>query len=87
MPLPEDVPLSGGTEISIGDACKYGIVTVSDRASRGEYVDDGGPSILQFLSEVLKSSWQAEYRCVPDDFQILHQTLIQLIEIENCDVT
>ena len=30
-----------------------GILTVSDRASRGEYVDEGGPAIRDYLHEVL----------------------------------
>ncbi len=37
---------------------RIGIVTVSDRASRGEYEDRGGPAILQYLQDVLRSEWQ-----------------------------
>ena len=35
-----------------------GILTVSDRASRGEYEDLGGPAIRESLSEVLTSDWE-----------------------------
>ena len=38
---------------------RIGILTVSDRASRGEYVDRGGPAIREYLDEVLSSPWQA----------------------------
>ena len=46
-----------------------GILTVSDRASRGEYADEGGPAIRGYLAEVLASSWEAVERIVPDDVQ------------------
>jgi molybdopterin adenylyltransferase len=44
-----------------------GILTVSDRASRGEYVDEGGPAIRSYLGEVLTSPWEAVEQIVPDD--------------------
>jgi molybdopterin adenylyltransferase len=44
-----------------------GILTVSDRASRGEYADEGGPAIRGYLTEVLTSPWEATERVVPDD--------------------
>lgn len=44
-----------------------GILTVSDRASRGEYADEGGPAIRAYLGEVLASPWEASERIVPDD--------------------
>ena len=35
---------------------RIGIVTVSDRASRGEYEDRGGPAIREYLAETLDGS-------------------------------
>ena len=37
---------------------RIGILTVSDRASRGEYEDKGGPAIVEFLREVLSCEWE-----------------------------
>jgi hypothetical protein len=49
-------PLSGGSgSDSLGDPCSLGVLTVSDRASRGEYEDLGGPAILRFFKEAIKS--------------------------------
>ena len=48
-------------------AARIGIVTVSDRASRGDYLDEGGPAIRAYLTEVLSSAWQALERLVPDE--------------------
>jgi hypothetical protein len=52
------VPLQGGSDESVGDLATFGVLTVSDRASQGIYEDQGGPAILNFFSEAVKS------RCV-----------------------
>jgi len=44
-----------------------GILTVSDRASRGEYADEGGPAIRDYLGEVLASPWEPREQIVPDE--------------------
>ena len=44
-----------GTPDHVGDPILLGIVTVSDRASQGEYEDEGGPAILGFFEEAIKS--------------------------------
>ncbi len=48
-----------------------GILTVSDRASRGEYADEGGPAIRDYLTEVLGSPWEAREQIVPDDLETI----------------
>jgi molybdopterin adenylyltransferase len=48
-----------------------GILTVSDRASRGEYADEGGPAIRGYLAEVLASPWEPRERVVPDDVEAI----------------
>ena len=39
---------------------RIGVLTVSDRASRGEYEDLGGPAICQYLQKTLVSEWIEE---------------------------
>jgi molybdopterin adenylyltransferase len=63
---------------------KIGIVTVSDRASRGEYEDRGGPAILAYLNEVLASDWTPVARVIPDEQTLIEQTLIELCDGEAC---
>ena len=46
---------------------RIGILTVSDRASRGEYEDEGGPAIERLLGEILTSPWEPVYRVIPDE--------------------
>ena len=63
---------------------KIGIVTVSDRASRGEYEDLGGPAVHNYLSQVLTSPWTAVGRVISDDQPLIEQTLRQLCDEEDC---
>ena len=65
---------------------RIGIVTVSDRASRGEYDDKGGPAIIDWLDQALQNPWQAVTRLVPDEPEILRQTLVELCDVENCSL-
>ncbi len=63
---------------------QIGILTVSDRASRGEYEDRGGPAIQEYLDQVLTSPWEAVARIVSDDVDELRQALIQLCDDDHC---
>ena len=60
------------------DRAQIGIVTVSDRASRGEYEDLGGPAIHDYLSEVLTSDWLPQRRIISDDRDVIESTLREL---------
>ena len=55
MATPAGIALKGGSADSIGDHAKFGVVTVSDRASQGIYDDESGPAIIQFFHEAIES--------------------------------
>jgi len=61
-----------------------GILTVSDRASRGAYADEGGPAIKAYLAEVLASPWEARERIVPDDVAAIAAAIRELAEAGCC---
>lgn len=63
---------------------RIGILTVSDRASRGEYEDKGGPAILEFLREALSCSWEPLARVIPDEQDQIESTLKALCDDEGC---
>ncbi|MFD2203985.1 molybdopterin adenylyltransferase [Kiloniella antarctica] len=65
-------------------SARIGIVTISDRASRGEYEDLGGPAIHKELSEILTSPWEAVPRVISDDQARIESTLKQLADEEGC---
>jgi molybdopterin adenylyltransferase len=63
---------------------RIGIVTVSDRASRGEYEDLGAPAIRECLGEILSCPWQGIARVIPDERPLIERTLIELCDGEQC---
>jgi len=66
------------------EVARIGIVTVSDRASRGEYEDRGGPAIYDYLDDVLTSPWQPVSRVIADDRDTIETTLVELCTREQC---
>ncbi len=63
---------------------RIGIVTVSDRASRGEYEDRGGPAIEAYLQEVVASAWEPIKRIVADERLVLAEMLTELVDRQRC---
>ncbi len=63
---------------------KIGVLTVSDRASRGEYIDRGGPAIREYLLEVLTTPFQTVSRIVPDEQPAIESVLIELCDLDGC---
>jgi molybdopterin adenylyltransferase len=65
-------------------AIPIGVVTVSDRAARGEYEDKGGPGIEAVLADVLATPWRPVRRVIPDERPLIEATLIELADVETC---
>jgi len=77
-------PLSGGSAASVGDPARFGVLTVSDRASSGTYADESGPAILRFFAEAVASPWTAAARVVPDERPAIEAALKALVDDEGC---
>lgn len=65
-------------------AIKIGFVTVSDRASRGEYEDLGGPAMQEWIAKALTSEWQPVAKVIEDDQTLIETTLKELADQEGC---
>jgi molybdopterin adenylyltransferase len=63
---------------------RIGIVTVSDRASKGVYEDLGGPAIRACLDEILSCPWEPVPRLIPDDQPVIEAALRELCDQEKC---
>ena len=63
---------------------QIGIVTASDRASAGTYEDRSGPAIVEYLQRVLLTPWKPLRRIIPDELQLLKQTLVELCDQHRC---
>jgi len=63
---------------------RIGIINVSDRASKGIYEDLPGKAIVETLSDYLKSDWEKEYAIIPDEQDLIEQTLIDMADNKGC---
>ncbi len=70
--------------MSANDTLKIGLVSISDRASTGAYVDQGIPALQEWLATALTSPWQAETRLIADERAAIEQTLIELVDHAGC---
>lgn len=68
----------------MSDTLTVGLVSISDRASSGVYQDQGIPALLEWLGQALTSPWQAETRLIADDRETIENTLIELVDRNNC---
>ena len=62
------------------DLVKSGIVSVSDRASAGVYVDKGLPALKQWLTLALLNPIIFEERLIPDEKDGISAALIELVD-------
>ncbi|WP_019555860.1 molybdopterin adenylyltransferase [Thiomicrorhabdus arctica] len=65
---------------------KIGFITVSDRASRGEYEDLGGPAMQAWMALALTSEWTAVAKVIADEQNLIESTLIEMADIEGCSL-
>ena len=65
---------------------RVGILVISDRASRGEYIDKSGKAINDFLSRAVQSNWIAIMKIVPDGVDSVAKALLEMSDSEDCDL-
>tara|TARA_A100001234_G_scaffold220978_1_gene235331 strand:- start:2898 stop:3509 length:612 start_codon:yes stop_codon:yes gene_type:complete len=75
-----------GRANNCGDLVRIGIVTISDRASKGEYLDEGGPAILEFFKKAILSPVEVYYSCIPDEIKEIESELIRFADDLDCSV-
>ena len=72
------------SESAPSEPARIGIVVVSDRASRGEYEDRGGPAVEAYLSGVIDSPHETDLRIISDEQPLIEQTLRDLAATGCC---
>jgi len=70
--------------VTIEKPIRIGFVTVSDRASRGDYEDLGGPAMVAELERMLSNPWEPVTRVIPDEQHIIEETLRELCDQRGC---
>ena len=65
---------------------KIGLISISDRASKGEYEDQGIPNLKSWLQKALSSPFETIEKVIPDEKPLIESTLINFVDIEMCDL-
>jgi len=64
-----------------------GLVSVSDRASKGEYKDEGIPALKSWLGQAIAApAWRDETRLIADEQQDIETTLKELVDARGCQL-
>lgn len=63
---------------------RIGVVTVSDRAARGDYEDRSGPAVVATLLRRLAGDWEPAARLVEDEREAIEAALIELVDGLGC---
>jgi len=65
---------------------KIGLVSVSDRASKGVYQDEGIPALEDWFRLALASPWVTVTRLIPDERPVIEATLTELTDQARCEL-
>ena len=65
---------------------RIGVVSVSDRASRGEYQDLGIPALQSWLGSAVRNPITWETRLIADEQDQISAALIDLVDTSHCDL-
>ncbi|EJJ4017232.1 molybdopterin adenylyltransferase [Salmonella enterica] len=63
---------------------RIGLVSISDRASSGVYQDKGIPALEEWLASALTTPFEVQRRLIPDEQEIIEQTLCELVDEMSC---
>ena len=63
---------------------KVGVLTVSDRASKGIYEDKSGAEIKRLMKEYIKSTYEIVYKVIPDECEEIEQALVHFSDKDEC---
>jgi len=64
-----------------------GLVSISDRASKGVYRDEGIPALKEWLQLAIASpAWRDETRLIADEQALIESTLCDLVDVKGCSL-
>jgi molybdopterin adenylyltransferase len=61
-----------------------GLVSISDRAFKGVYEDQGIPALEDWFGKALATPWRMVTRLIPDERPVIETTLKELVDREGC---
>ncbi len=72
------------TDDRLDSPLRVGLLSISDRASRGDYQDQGLPALNEWLGRAIASRWTTVERLIPDEQPVIERALIELVDDEAC---
>jgi len=76
----EDQKRSSPNEVRIG------LISISDRASKGVYQDEGIPALQTWLMKAIKNPCDFHERLISDDSEIITEAIVELVDDMECDL-
>jgi len=71
--------------MSTSERLVVGLVSISDRASKGVYRDEGIPALREWLASAIASpAWRDETRLIADEQPVVEATLKDLVDKMGC---
>jgi molybdopterin adenylyltransferase len=71
--------------MTMNEELLIGLVSISDRASKGVYKDEGIPALESWFAAALKApKWRTVTRLIPDEQPVIEATLKSLVDGEGC---
>ncbi|CAM3716602.1 molybdopterin adenylyltransferase [Polynucleobacter antarcticus] len=65
---------------------KIGLISISDRASKGVYTDEGLPALKAWLQNALSTPCVFQERLIADEREIITETIVDLVDELGCDL-
>ena len=65
---------------------KIGLISISDRASKGVYSDEGIPALRAWLAKALRSPCIFQEKLIADERDTITETIVELVDDLGCDL-
>ncbi len=66
------------------DTVKIGLISISDRASQGIYIDEGLPALKNWLGTAISNPSLFEERLIPDERATITTAIMELVDEHHC---
>ena len=66
------------------DTVRIGVVSISDRASAGVYIDKGLPALQDWLGRAVRNPIEWQPRLIADERALIADTLRELVDVAGC---
>jgi len=65
---------------------KIGLISISDRASKGVYSDEGIPALRAWFTKALRSPCIFQEKLIADERDTITETIVELVDDLGCDL-